>query len=134
MSDKEEELLVACVDGDDVEARRLIEEGADVNWRDAYGWTPLIWAASKGLVDVVRLLLDKGADINHKNNYGRTALHQAAISGEDEVVRFLIERGADLHVKNDDGQTPLFIAKQNNHSSTAAIIEAAIKSKEGKDE
>ena len=77
MSDKGRELCEACYDADDVEVRRLIEEGADVNWRHEGGWSPLIVAANNGLVDVVRLLLDKGADIHHKNNYGTRALHAA---------------------------------------------------------
>merc|ERR1712038_392885 len=47
-------------------------------------------------------------------------------NGKDEVVRLLIQRGADIHVKTNKGSTPLNIAKQMNHSSSAAILEAAM--------
>ena len=32
-----------------------------------YGWTPLIWAADNGHLDVTKALLDKGADIEHSD-------------------------------------------------------------------
>jgi len=56
------------------------------------------------------------------------ALHVATFSGHDEAVKLLIERGADLHVKNGNGETTLDNTKRNNKSSTAAILEAAMKS------
>ena len=67
--------------------------------------------------------------------YGSTALHCAARYGNDAAVRLLIERGANLHMKDRiNGPTPLDKAKEYNNSSTAAIIEAAIKSTKGENE
>ena len=34
------------------------------------GWTSLIYAASYGKTDVVKILLENGADINEKTNSG----------------------------------------------------------------
>ena len=42
----------------------LIENGADVNEKNALGWTPLGSAAYFGYTDVVKLLIEKGADID----------------------------------------------------------------------
>jgi len=42
--------------------KMLIERGADVNWADHYGITPLMAAANRGDVPVLKALLDAGAD------------------------------------------------------------------------
>merc|ERR1712038_1190847 len=57
------------------------------------------------------------------------ALHRAVANGHDEAVKLLIGRGACMHIKDDgDNRTPLDDAKEWNKFSTAAIIEAAMKS------
>ena len=129
---KGEQLRLACNDRLD-EAQRLIEEGVDVDSRSEFGLTPLMIAADKGRVDIIRLLLDNGANIQSQS-IGWTALNRAAYNGHDEAVRLLIKRGANLHVRGYHSKTPLDKAKQNNHSSTAAIIKTAIKSTKGKNE
>jgi ankyrin repeat protein len=43
-------------------AQLLVDRGADVNCRDAAGYTPLISAAANGHYKIVALLLAKGAD------------------------------------------------------------------------
>jgi len=133
MSIKEDQLMEACEGGELDEAKRLVDEGVDVNSMDEDGYTPLWSAAIYGNVDIVRLLLDRGANVNKSDNNGGTELHDAAINGKDEAVRLLIERGADLHMKA-NGSTPLDWAKRYNKSSTAAIIEIAIKSIKGENE
>ena len=35
----------------------LLEEGADVNYQDSRGWTPLMIAAAQGFEDMVEFLL-----------------------------------------------------------------------------
>ncbi len=35
------------------------------------GWTPLMYAAEGGSLDIVKLLLNKGADIKAKDNDGK---------------------------------------------------------------
>jgi len=52
----------AAGEGDLVEVKRLLAQGADTNSRDADGWTPLQWAAYEGQAEVVRFLLSAGAD------------------------------------------------------------------------
>lgn len=58
----DEQLPVACRDGDLELARLLLSAGADVNARDKSGETPLHRAAEEGRTDVVRLLPEAGAD------------------------------------------------------------------------
>ena len=146
MSEEHIQLRRACENYELDEVKQLIEEGVDVDSRDEFGGTPLMYACAVrksefGIdnVDIVRLLLDHGADVNHKftNNDGGngTALHYATHNGYNETVKLLIERGANLHVKDSGNRTPLDDAKIWKRSSTAAtIIEAAMKSTKGKND
>jgi ankyrin repeat protein len=41
--------------------KQLLDKGANLESKDKYGRTPLLWAAEKGHEAVVKQLLDKGA-------------------------------------------------------------------------
>lgn len=70
-------------------ARILLSAGAEVNARQAGGWTPLHQAATHRLADLVRLLLAHGADVNAKADNGKTPIDMAAQSGSKEVSALL---------------------------------------------
>lgn len=55
------------------------------------GWTPLIWAATDGNADMVRLLLEHGADARIKDKEGRTALSCTKEFVNDRTQRSQIE-------------------------------------------
>src|SRR5207248_569371 len=97
----------------------LLENGADVDAKDYYGWTALHIAAESGDEALVRLLLDKGADPNTKRTgfswAESTALHIAAACGHEAVVDVLLEKGADIEIKNNEEETALHIAARNGH-------------------
>jgi len=84
----------------------------DIN-HAADGLTPLIIAAHKGRVNVVKLLLDRGADPNFKNEDEDTPLHYAALKGHNWKSFLLLDRGADPSIKNEYGNTPLHYAADN---------------------
>jgi ankyrin repeat protein len=57
----------------------LVEElGADVNVSDAWGYTPLHYAAAWGQNDVIEYLVSKGADVMVKTRLGQTLVDMAA--------------------------------------------------------
>ena len=104
--------------------QELLKFKADVNVRDAQGYTPLRYA-SQGpyssftnlkftalLSNVARLLLKHGADVNAAGYNRWTPLHEAVQLGRVEVVRVLLEHGANVDAEDNDGKTPLqFIPK-----------------------
>ena len=76
-----EALYNACLDGQTREVRRLLSEGADVNYADGHGRTPLMPASRDGHLEVVDMLLAAEANANAANDDGHTALYGASLQG-----------------------------------------------------
>ncbi len=70
-------------------ARLLLERGADVNARQAGGFTPLHGAAANGDRAMTELLVDRGADPTARNEDGRSAQELAAMRGHDGIADWL---------------------------------------------
>ena len=68
--------------------------GTDAEETQVGGFTPLLFAARNGDVEVARRLLDGGADANDTAPDGASALVVAAHSGHRELVFLLLDRGA----------------------------------------
>src|SRR5262245_7026985 len=72
------QLVAAAQQGDVARVTALLDQGARVDARNEFELTPLIVAADKGNVQLVRLLVARGADVNLKDHtYGKTALRAA---------------------------------------------------------
>lgn len=68
----------------------LLESGADVNTVDTNeGFTPLMYAAAEGHVDVVKALLQHDADPSLRDTDGDSARDFAQRNGHTRVVRLL---------------------------------------------
>jgi uncharacterized protein len=73
-------------------AQLLIEHGADVNARQAQGYTPLHYAATYGLESIIRALLQRSADKTARNADGKTAFDLAVEKGHTAVAELLKPR------------------------------------------
>jgi len=93
-SKSENKLIDAAGSGDVSSVQTLLNKGANIELKNEYGYTALMYAAYYGHADVVRFLLNKGADVNAKDTYGRTALSLAGKGGYGEIVRILKDAGA----------------------------------------
>jgi ankyrin repeat protein len=115
-------LVAAIRDGDAPAVRKLLDNGADVNARDAEGNTPLILASFYASPECVVLLLEKGADPNATNKAGVTALIRAATNYEKTCL--LVSAGAKVRVRTADlGNTPLILAaRRPGHSRTVKLL------------
>ncbi|BDI29600.1 hypothetical protein CCAX7_16510 [Capsulimonas corticalis] len=130
------------------QVRALLEGGADVNVGDQFGWTPLMFAASRGDHEIARLLLECGARIDIVGTDGKTALTlasgrrsnpqckgllrevcgkqialvQSAERGEMDRVRALLGEGVDVNARGDDSRTALMGAAFGGHAEMAVLL------------
>jgi ankyrin repeat protein len=86
----DEDLIKACMQGDPDGVSKALLAGADVNFLDNNGNTPI--ACAYFWAGITKLLIDKGADPN-KGNY--PALISACNNYSVEVARILLDAGAD---------------------------------------
>jgi uncharacterized protein len=85
----------------------LVDAGASVNARAAYGHTPLMVAADAGSVAMVQFLLSHGADAHAALDSGITVLHIACHAAHEPVVAELVcTHGANLAAADENGRTP----------------------------
>ena len=76
----------------------LIGEGADVNFKNESGRTPLIAAVMTNNPELVEFLLKHGADVNGMNSNGNTALFVAISEGKERVIPTLLSANADITI------------------------------------
>jgi uncharacterized protein len=88
-------LLQATEAGDIMQMQALLAQGAEVNARNAHGWTPLHVAAAGGDPAVIALLLQHGADVHAQSHIGTTPLDNATTrGGRQAVIELLLAHGA----------------------------------------
>ena len=91
------------------------------------GNTPLIGAASKGYLDVVKVLCLHGASLNAVNHEGNSALHEAVVNGFVEIVDFLLTLEIDLDIKNVEQKSALDLAKDQKNEELVQLISTKIR-------
>ncbi len=133
-----EELLRASRNGWLGDVSKLLEQGADIEARNGYDRTALMWACERDHTDVARLLLEKGADVNAKDEDGNTAfdydnsgtlqgimneeLLKACKEGRFDDVPKWLEKGADVNARAEDGSTPLMWVVMEGDVKTAKLL------------
>ena len=125
----------------------LIDAGADIDRKDALGFSPLILASVSGALATVKMLVEAGVDVRatHKGkltclslavyggetdtvrylaglpevdlNHKCTALHYAAKQKHADVVQVLIDAGADFQ-----GRSPLHLASRAGELTTVKML------------
>lgn len=79
----------------------LFEAGADVNYQDSRGWTPLMIASSQGYESLAEFLLHKGANVDIKDKYGKKACDKAKTQS---IFFMLSSAGIDTRMKQSKDQ------------------------------
>lgn len=130
----------------------LIAHGADPNFHDKHGSTPLVEAMRWGYTNVasalirlgaetsitergtaapihyvrdlcmLEILLEGGADIEAQDEEGRTALIRASACGYEDVVQRMISVGAKIDAKDNYGTTALIHASINGQTATVSSL------------
>ncbi|HEV2474344.1 MAG TPA: ankyrin repeat domain-containing protein [Chthonomonadales bacterium] len=102
-------------------AKALLDYGADVDGRDYIGDTPLMFAASNGDTNMVRLLLDHRADVNARGFSGVTAISNAAAENRSAIVLMLIQKGANMNAVTEH-QDALDVAAMEGAAAAEAVL------------
>jgi ankyrin repeat protein len=122
-ADLNQKLMEAAESGDADEVRRLIAEGADVNFTTEHGFRPLLMAVYYAHLDAARVLLAHGADVNYAGFSEGTALIFAAGSGLAEIVSLLLEQGADVNLALPrGGETALHVAVFSDRTEVVQLL------------
>lgn len=110
------ELLNAAATDDVAKVLACVASGANIEYRNGKGWTPLIIASFNGSINVLKLLISKGVDVNQTNYKGTTPLMYAMTnyenSGEKCVFDLLIKHGARLDLRDLSGLSIMDYAKK----------------------
>lgn len=103
----------------------LIEKGPALDAPTASGDTALMWSASEGRMEIVRMLIQAGADVNqrHRQN-GNTALILAASYRHLAIVKTLLKAGADQTIHNSEGMTALGYAIKHEDTDIVELLKA----------
>lgn len=121
-----EDLLSAARAGDTGRVRELLDAGHDPNGIRRKTYSPLMFAAGNGHLEMTRLLLAHGALVDHRDHNGDRALLWAANHGHVEIVRALL--GAGAAVQSDDDpyrRTPLIKAANYARVEVVRLLLAA---------
>jgi len=114
-------LMWAVAVGSPEAMQLLIDKGANVNAKNTFNSTALIWAAADPRK--VRILIDHGADVNAASKLGHTPLEIAAMSDPSaETVRLLISKGANIKAVDNSRKTVLYAATSGDDLETIRLL------------
>ena len=101
-------LHVAAGIGDLNKTKQLLAEGREVDEKDGWGGTALLFAASAGELKTLDFLLDKGANPTTTDKLGLTLIHAATVSGNEKVLQRILELTPEINPRHKQhGSTPL---------------------------
>ena len=120
MADLGRQLYNACRVKDPAEVSRLLDAGANKEWRNEDGMTPIINAAYWRRLATVKLLADRGADIHARDKNGSNVLMWASRGGKSAAVAaFLLDR---LHARDNYGRDALLWAALRGRIETCILL------------
>lgn len=121
-SQKNTQLMNAVEYNQTTKVDALLKAGANTEFVDRLGDTPLICAASEGYTDLVSLLIQAKANLESRDQDHSTALICAVYAGQAQAAQLLIEAGANLEAVNKDGNTALIYAALKGYVDCLALL------------
>ena len=107
-------LIEAAIFGHHQVCKYLIAElKANLEARDDYQMTALIWAACSNTSEVIKVLLKNNANYKAKSKTGNHAAYYAAVYGYLDALKMLMEEDGDvIDLEGRNGETPLIAASK----------------------
>ena len=103
--------LMDCKRGNLAEVQNAVSRGADINFQDQYGNTPLISATERDKIEIICYLLScPEIEIDKTDLYGSTPLSFAVKNSSNAAVRKMVSGGANVNAIDKDGLASLHYA------------------------
>jgi len=114
-------LIVAAKNGQLADVVSELAQGQNPNVTGIYGYTPAMWAISRGSLPILQALLAHGGSLPAATaNY--IPLVEAAKSGNTDIVGFLLKQGDAVNARDSQGDTALFWAVERGNADTASAL------------
>ena len=121
-----EDLLSAAEKGNKEKVTSLLDQKADINFKNSVKQTPLIISIENKHPEIAKLLINKGAKIDEPDSMGKQAIHYAAEKGFFELLKLLVDKGASVNskteLKSNKGLTPLHLASKSGHKEIVKFL------------
>jgi ankyrin repeat protein len=121
-------LQVACEFGNEIAVKKLVENGADIEYRNRNQLNALQIAVYSGNYKLAELLIFLDANINSFDTLHRTPLYHATIQGNYNAVIFYLTHNGDMYTSQYDGFNALHVYisvyLQNGRKINREIIKA----------
>jgi ankyrin repeat protein len=119
-----QELVEAALYGKADIITKALEQGFDVNKRDAENRTVLMYAAFNGHAAIVKQLIEAEADVNVQDTIGTSALMFAASGPSTETVQVLLDAGAEINMvdKNEHFSALMWAAAEGQVENVKLLL------------
>jgi ankyrin repeat protein len=115
-------LHAACEKGSVEDVQLLLDQGADINGRDANHDPALHVALWNRRLEVAEVLIKYGADVNCREKTGWTPLMAASQLGYRDIAELLLDHGADVNAKKEDHWTALHLVSSHDHLEIVKML------------
>ncbi|KXJ84160.1 hypothetical protein RP20_CCG018064 [Aedes albopictus] len=100
----------------------LLRNGADINIKNAEGWSALHYAVHHKQIAITNILIVEGIDVNSLNNNKWNALHISCDNGDADMTKMLLQKGAQADLQTNEDKTPLDLAVTKGYTEVVDIL------------